>query len=153
MSLAIVTPFYSASFVETVQSDIASESPGCLDVFREGFMRLMNWGVPAKGRMLPIWALIVPTVTFGVAKYLFGTLVRGASAKLMHARFRNQHEVRGAFPKDLALIPTKQDIELTSSLISTIAADVVFYPCETIVHRLHLQVIFIWSIAYIIIYL
>ncbi|CAH0562117.1 unnamed protein product [Brassicogethes aeneus] len=139
VSLAIVTPFYSASFVETVQSEIASESPGCLDVFREGFMRLLNWGAPAKGRMLPIWALIVPTVTLGVAKYLFGMAIKGAAGKLLHARFRNRHEEQGAFPKDLGQVPTKQDVELTSSIVAAIITDIVFFPCETVVHRLHLQ--------------
>jgi solute carrier family 25 protein 46 len=39
VSLGIVLPFYSASLVETVQSDIASEKPGILDVFREGSAR------------------------------------------------------------------------------------------------------------------
>jgi hypothetical protein len=39
ISLGIVLPFYSASLVETVQSDIASEKPGILDVFREGSAR------------------------------------------------------------------------------------------------------------------
>jgi solute carrier family 25, member 46 len=33
LSFAVVTPFYAASLVETVQSDIASEKPGMLDVF------------------------------------------------------------------------------------------------------------------------
>lgn len=32
-----------------------------------------------------------------------------------------------------------QDIELQSTLISMCAADIVFYPLETVVHRLHLQ--------------
>lgn len=71
LSIAIVTPFYSASFVETVQSDIASDKPGILDVFKEGTVRLLSWGAPNKGRMLPIWAIVVPTVAFGISKYLF----------------------------------------------------------------------------------
>lgn len=140
VSLAIVTPFYSASFVETVQSEIASEKPGILDVFREGFMRLLQWGVPAKGRMLPIWALIVPTVTLGLAKYLFAMMVRGATIRLLHVRYKNKHEANGALPKDLNNSTVMQDLELTASLIATISSDIAFYPCETIVHRLHLQV-------------
>ena len=43
---AIITPFYSASLVETVQSDIASEKPGILDVFRDGLARLISWSDP-----------------------------------------------------------------------------------------------------------
>lgn len=63
-------PFYSASLVETVQSGIASEKPGLFDVFKEGACRLLAWGVPQKGRMLPVWALVVPTVGYGLCKYI-----------------------------------------------------------------------------------
>lgn len=68
--MAIITPFYSASLVETVQSDIASDKPALLDVFREGFVRILEWGTPSRGRMLPIWAIVLPTAALGVTKYL-----------------------------------------------------------------------------------
>lgn len=142
MSIAIVTPFYSASFVETVQSEIASEKPGILDVFREGFMRLLHWGAPSKGRMLPIWALIVPTVTLGLAKYLFAMLVRGATVRMLHLRYRSKYEANGALPKDPSNSALMQELEVTASLVAAITSDIVFYPTETIVHRLHLQVNF-----------
>lgn len=48
-TLAVITPFYSASLVETVQSDIASEKPGFFDVFKEGMCRLVSWSSPQKG--------------------------------------------------------------------------------------------------------
>lgn len=67
-----MVPFYAASLVETVQSDIASEKPGVFDVFREGCIRLIAFHVPQKGRMIPIWALIGPSVALGISKYVFG---------------------------------------------------------------------------------
>ncbi|RZB77533.1 solute carrier family 25 member 46-like, partial [Asbolus verrucosus] len=139
VSLAIVTPFYSASFVETVQSEIASEKPGILDVFKEGFMRLLNWNGGAKGRMLPIWVLIVPTITLGLSRYLFTMMVKGASVRLLHSRFKNRHEANGALPKDISHSVVLQDLDITASLIANIASDVAFFPCETIIHRLYLQ--------------
>lgn len=72
ISLAAVMPFYAASLVETVQSDIASEKPGVFDVFKEGASRLLAWSAPQKGRMLPVWSLVGPSVSFGLSKYLFG---------------------------------------------------------------------------------
>lgn len=141
MSLAIVTPFYSASFVETVQSEIASEKPGVLDVFREGFIRLLSWNDGPKGRLIPIWALVLPTVTLGLAKYLFSLMIKSATSKLLQAKVKYEHETAGALPRYSSEI---QDINLTSSIISLIASDIVFYPCETIVHRLHLQVILLF---------
>lgn len=70
ISIAIITPFYSASLVETVQSDIASDKPALFDVFREGFVRVLDWGTPSRGRMLPIWAIVLPTTALGISKYL-----------------------------------------------------------------------------------
>lgn len=90
--MAIITPFYSASLVETVQSDIASEKPGVLDVFREGAIRLVHWGLPQRGRLLPIWALIIPTVALGLARHLFYITVRGGMTKIMQAR--EQQEIK-----------------------------------------------------------
>lgn len=72
VSIALVVPFYAASLVETVQSDIASEKPGIFDVFREGGNRLLAFHTPQKGRMIPIWALIGPSVAVGISKYIVG---------------------------------------------------------------------------------
>lgn len=48
--LVVAAPFQAASLVETVQSDIASESPGFLDVLREGCYRLTCWTCPQSGK-------------------------------------------------------------------------------------------------------
>lgn len=141
VSLAVITPFYSASLVETVQSDIASEKPGILDVFKEGFMRLLNWSGGPKGRMLPIWALVLPTVTLGICRYFFSTIVKSSSFHIIHYTHQQEQESKGALPKDPANALILREIELTSSLIAIVSSDIVFYPFETILHRLHLQVI------------
>lgn len=140
VSLAVITPFYSASLVETVQSDIASEKPGILDVFKEGFMRLLNWNGGPKGRMLPVWVLVLPTVTLGICRYFFSTIVKGSASRLIHINHQYQQEQLGALPRDPANTLLIREIELTASLISIISSDIVFYPFETILHRLHLQV-------------
>jgi len=49
-SLSIVTPFYSACLVETVQSNVASEKTVFYDVFKEGLIRLLRWNCPQKGK-------------------------------------------------------------------------------------------------------
>lgn len=137
ISIGIVAPFYSASLVETVQSEIASERPGILDVFRDGGIRLLEVG--SKGRIIPIYALLVPHITYGIVKYLFGLVVKGVATRIMIVRDRNLQEKQGAFSKEIISESTMQDIELHSTLISMCAAEVLFYPLETIVHRLHLQ--------------
>lgn len=137
VSLGIVTPFYSASLVETVQSEIASESPGILDVFRDGALRLVE--ISNKGRLIPIYALLPPTVAYGVTKYLFTLIVRGVTSRIMHIRHKHRQEYMGAYSRDLLSETLVQDIELQSISISMCAADVLFYPLETVIHRLHLQ--------------
>ncbi|KAG5859803.1 hypothetical protein JTB14_034395 [Gonioctena quinquepunctata] len=139
VSLAVVTPFYSASFVETVQSEIASEKPGILDVFKEGAMRLLHWGSPSNGRMLPVWALIVPTVALGLARYLLSMMVKGVTSRILLARTHMKYEESGALPKDPNNTAAVQNIELVSSTFATVLSDIVLYPCETVIHRIHLQ--------------
>ncbi|KAG6796650.1 solute carrier family 25 member 46 [Apis mellifera caucasica] len=137
VSIGLVTPFYSASLVETVQSEIASESPGILDVFRDGAIRLVE--VSNKGRLIPIYSLLPPTVAYGVSKYLFTLAVQGVTSRIMHIRQKQSQELRGAYSRDLLSETVAQDIELQSSLISTFMAEALFYPWETVIHRLHLQ--------------
>lgn len=76
--------------VETVQSEIASERPGILDVFRDGAIRLLEVGT--KGRLIPIYALLAPHITYGVAKYLFGLIVRSVVSRAMWMRERQSQE-------------------------------------------------------------
>lgn len=140
VSLAIITPFYSASLVETVQSDIASEKPGMLDVFKEGLMRIINCCGGSKGRMLPLWSLVLPTVGLGICRYIFSIAVRSCADNCIQARIYKNATSTGAIPRDSNNEVALQEIEMTASLIGTIGADVVFYPFETILHRLHLQV-------------
>lgn len=77
LSVAIITPFYSASLVETVQSEVASETAGFFDVFREGFWRLLSW--PSTGRLVPLHVLIIPTVAHGILSYLIYTGIKSVS--------------------------------------------------------------------------
>lgn len=92
VSIGLTTPFYSASLVETVQSEIASESPGILDVFRDGAIRLVE--VSNKGRLIPIYSLLPPTIACGVTKYLFTLTVHGVTNRIMQIRQKQSQESR-----------------------------------------------------------
>lgn len=137
VSIGLITPFYSASLVETVQSEITSESPGIFVFFRDGAIRLVE--VSNKGRLIPIYSLVIPTVVYEVSKYLFTLAVQGIISRIMHIRQKHSQELRGAYSRDLLSETVIQDIELQSTLISTFMAEALFYPWETIIHRLHLQ--------------
>ncbi|XP_016942453.2 mitochondrial outer membrane protein SLC25A46 [Drosophila suzukii] len=138
ISIGLVVPFHAASLVETVQSDIASEKPGLFDVFREGSLRLFYWSSPQKGRMLPAWALIGPSVSFGITKYLFNLVIRGVSSRIMRRRITtNSQDSQGGKFQDNTL--EHQNAEIYASLIAILTTEVIFFPLETIMHRLQLQ--------------
>ncbi|CAH0687721.1 unnamed protein product [Spodoptera exigua] len=141
VSLAVITPFYSASLVETVQSDIASDKPAILDVFREGFMRILEWGTPSRGRMLPIWAIVFPTVSLGITKYIAHITFKKITEKVLRFQQRHRHELSDSYNVNYnkSSNPLIEDISLKANIISFIAMEIIFYPVETIIHRLHIQ--------------
>ncbi|XP_028030717.1 solute carrier family 25 member 46-A-like [Bombyx mandarina] len=140
LSLALITPFYSASLVETVQSDIASDKPALFDVFREGFVRILEWGTPSKGRMLPIWAIVLPTVALGVSKYISHITLRSITARILRFQQRHRHELSDSYNYSKNVQnPLIEDINLKANIFSFITMEILFYPVETIIHRLHIQ--------------
>ena len=137
VSQAIVVPFFSASLVESVQSDIASEKPGILDFLKEGVLRL---GPQSGSRTLPMWQLIPPSVIHSMAHYIISTIVKAVSGKIMKSRQRALQEQQGAISKPKGAPPgIAQYREQVSGIIGFFAADVMLYPIETVLHRLHLQ--------------
>ncbi|KAK8747544.1 hypothetical protein OTU49_016443 [Cherax quadricarinatus] len=137
-ALALITPFYSASLVETVQSEIASEKPGVLDVFKEGLTRLLSFTQPQTGRMLPVWLLIVPTVAHGILQYLIGNAVSTITSQILRRYHRQDQQKQGAVSKDSGSF-LDASVRLQSTFIGHLASDVLLYPLETILHRLHMQ--------------
>ncbi|KAL4717230.1 hypothetical protein ACJJTC_017117 [Scirpophaga incertulas] len=142
VSIAVVTPFYSASLVETVQSDIASDKPALFDVFREGFVRILEWGTPSRGRMLPIWAIVLPTAALGVSKYLTHLLIKCMTINVLRFQQRNKHELNDHYHlanQNNTQNPLIEDIKMKANIFAFITMEIIFYPVETIIHRLHIQ--------------
>ncbi|KAB7494495.1 Solute carrier family 25 member 46 [Armadillidium nasatum] len=136
-ALALITPFYSASLVETVQSEVTSERPGIFDVFKEGLYRLLSFTQPQTGRMLPVWLLIVPTVAHGILQYIIGNIVSTATTQILRSLQRKCQKRQGALLRDPSL--SDASIRLQASFIGHCVADAILFPLETILHRLHLQ--------------
>ncbi|TRY69383.1 hypothetical protein TCAL_07204 [Tigriopus californicus] len=140
VALAVLTPFYSASLVESVQSEIASERPGVLDVFKEGLARLFNYAAPHSSRMLPVWILIPSTVVHGLCHYVLFMIGRGLTLAACQRHHKRVQMSKGAIAKEPAApTVTTHYHEQVSVLLGHLAADVVLFPVETILHRLHLQ--------------
>ncbi|CAG0915841.1 unnamed protein product [Notodromas monacha] len=148
--LVAAAPFQAASLVETVQSDIASELPGFLDVLIEGAYRLTCWNFPQSGRLLPIWAVVPASVVEGVARYsltelLFRMLSFGD--ELLHPKkyFQEKRwdsqgvEVEPSVAERISW--ATKDLHNTSvfRLWAAFLAHVLTYPLETVLNRLLLQ--------------
>ncbi|KAG0423604.1 hypothetical protein HPB47_000643 [Ixodes persulcatus] len=130
------------SLVEVVQCDVASEKPGVLDCLREGLGRMCRWGAPSRGRMLPFWKLVGPTVAHGVLHHLLSSLVRSVATWLLELRSRQQRrhigDRMGAIPRTVELSENYFH-DLLAAFAGNLVADVVLFPLETVVHRLYLQ--------------
>jgi len=155
----MIAPFYSASLVETVQSEVASETSGLLDVFREGLWRLLT--PPSTGRLVPLYVLIIPTVAHGLLSYLICRGIKSVSLSAIRRARENKERsqvrvssttlniqlvfqyasekiytcdfvLQGALSKDGGF---SFHTEMTASLIGHMVADCLLYPLECVLHR------------------
>lgn len=133
LTAVVALPFYCASLIETVQSDIVRDdaSSGLLDCVREGLTRLLGVGAPHSRRLLPLTSLLLPAALHAVLRYAIAASVQRA-ALWLHQRGRKQ---RGDPNNPLdAYFP-----ELAAAWAGSLVADIVLFPLETALHRLGLQ--------------
>ncbi|KAM9440748.1 mitochondrial outer membrane protein SLC25A46 [Clarias gariepinus] len=137
----VALPFYSASLIETVQSEIIRDNPGILDCVKEGVGRILGLGVPHSKRLLPLWTLVFPTVLHGVLHYIISSSVQKLVLYVLRRRgAANTSPKRTEFGTE-----TVQNMldayfpELIASFVANLCADVLLFPLETVLHRLHVQ--------------
>jgi solute carrier family 25 protein 46 len=142
ISYVIVTPFFAASLVETVQSEIACESPGVFDCIVEGIGRLVSFTSAQPTRLLPIWKLLLPTVVYGLSHYIIASLAKYRVSVTMKNDLRHITgrgiEEDGERADDRTIYETYYP-ELVATFTGNLLADTLLYPLETIIHRLYLQ--------------
>ncbi|XP_029427717.1 solute carrier family 25 member 46 [Rhinatrema bivittatum] len=137
VTYVIATPFYSASLIETVQSEIIRDNPGILDCIKEGMGRVMGMGVPHSKRLLPLLVLTFPTVLHGVLHYIISSVVQKIILFILKKK-----NVTGFLTENSGEVQSTLDAyfpELIASFAGSLCADVVLYPLETVMHRLHIQ--------------
>ncbi|XP_064608694.1 mitochondrial outer membrane protein SLC25A46-like [Liolophura sinensis] len=143
MAHTLTTPFYASSFVETVQSDIASERPGVFDCLKEGVTRVMGWGLPQSTRLLPVYKLILPVLGYKLSHYVISSIAQYTvmSAVKVEQRERQSSQEHLA---EASRIPSRSMYdkyfpELLAAFTGNFLADVMLYPLETVMHRLFIQ--------------
>ncbi|KAK7115532.1 mitochondrial outer membrane protein SLC25A46-like [Littorina saxatilis] len=138
LGYVITTPFYTASLIETVQSDIASEKPGVLDTLREGVSRVAGWGAPQSGRLIPVWQLVGPTVGLRLSHYFISAIANYTVISSKRSEQQERRDLPGEGNHQLT--PYEQYFpELLATFTGQLLADFVLYPLETVVHRLYIQ--------------
>ncbi|KAM9734450.1 LOW QUALITY PROTEIN: mitochondrial outer membrane protein SLC25A46 [Menidia menidia] len=133
LTAVVALPFYCASLVETVQSEIVRDeaSSGLLDCVREGVGRLLGVGAPHSRRLLPLAALLLPAALHAVLRYALAAAVQ--RAWLWGAGRRRGGAAEPRDPLDAALP------ELAAGWAGALAAEAALFPLETALHRLALQ--------------
>ncbi|XP_031177015.1 solute carrier family 25 member 46 [Sander lucioperca] len=133
LTAVVALPFYCASLIETVQSEIVRDeaSSGLLDCVREGLTRVLGVGAPHSRRLLPLSALLLPAALHAILRYAIASSVQRA-ALWLHQRGRKPR-ADPSNPLD-AYFP-----ELAAAWAGSLVADVALFPLETALHRLALQ--------------
>ncbi|XP_061590566.1 mitochondrial outer membrane protein SLC25A46 [Cololabis saira] len=133
LTAVVALPFYCASLIETVQSEIVRDeaSYGLLDCIREGVARLLGVGAPHSRRLLPLSCLLFPAALHAILRYAIASSVQRV-ALWLHQRGRKQR-AEPSNPLD-AYFP-----ELAAAWLGSLVADVALFPLETALHRLSLQ--------------
>uniref|UniRef100_A0A670J196 Solute carrier family 25 member 46 n=1 Tax=Podarcis muralis TaxID=64176 RepID=A0A670J196_PODMU len=137
LTCLIAMPFYSASLIETVQSEIIRDNPGILDCLKEGIGRAMGFGVPHSKRLLPLLALAFPTVLHGVLHYVISSIVQ--KLVLLLLKKENSPSLPAENSSSVQSMLDSYFPELIASFAASLCADVMLYPLETVLHRLHIQ--------------
>ncbi|KAK1345081.1 hypothetical protein QTO34_013786 [Cnephaeus nilssonii] len=136
LTYIVAMPFYSASLIETVQSEIIRDNTGILECVKEGIGRVIGLGVPHSKRLLPLLSLIFPTVLHGVLHYIISSIIQKI-VLLILKRKTYGHPADSTSPVQSML--DAYFPELIANFAASLCSDVILYPLETVLHRLHIQ--------------
>ncbi|GAB1301519.1 Mitochondrial outer membrane protein SLC25A46 [Apodemus speciosus] len=137
LTYMVAMPFYSASLIETVQSEIIRDNTGILECVKEGIGRVIGLGVPHSKRLLPLFSLIFPTVLHGVLHYIISSIIQKIVLLILKRKTYNGHLAESTSPMQNML--DAYFPELIANFAASLCSDVILYPLETVLHRLHIQ--------------
>ncbi|XP_032332374.1 solute carrier family 25 member 46 isoform X1 [Camelus ferus] len=137
LTYIVAMPFYSASLIETVQSEIIRDNAGILECVKEGIGRVIGMGVPHSKRLLPLLSLVFPTVLHGVLHYIISSIIQKIVLLVLKRKAYNSHLAESTSPVQSML--DAYFPELIANFAASLCSDVILYPLETVLHRLHIQ--------------
>jgi len=143
LALAVATPLAAAALTDSVRCGGGDEA-WPWDLLRDCGARLLSWGLPRPGRLLPLYLLVVPWVGYGLLRYVVcsaaSTLTHSAIARRRRQRLELER-LRGAVARQTPLEASYRvaSDRMTATLVGGAVSDVLLFPLETVVHRLQLQ--------------
>ncbi|KAF3828391.1 hypothetical protein GH733_005088 [Mirounga leonina] len=137
LTYMVAMPFYSASLIETVQSEIIRDNTGILECVKEGIGRVIGLGVPHSKRLLPLLSLIFPTVLHGVLHYIISSVIQKFVLLILKRKTYSSRLAESTSPVQSML--DAYFPELIANFAASLCSDVILYPLETVLHRLHIQ--------------
>jgi len=130
----IILPLQSTCIIDSVQSLSLDQSRYMFTFFKDAFHRLVGWYVSrGHGRLLPLHQLILPSVVYGLTNYAVKGLINRILVRSNTSRYKIDDKIDEKNMKKIYYA------ELMSNLLSSLITDILTYPLETVVLRLHLQ--------------
>ncbi|MEJ1286332.1 hypothetical protein NN561_017339 [Cricetulus griseus] len=119
------------------QSEIIRDNTGILECIKEGIGRVIGLGVPHSKRLLPLLSLIFPTVLHGALHYIISSIIQKIVLLILKRKTCNSHLAESTSPMQSML--DAYFPELIANFAASLCSDVILYPLETVLHRLHIQ--------------
>jgi len=144
MASALTTPIYSAALYESVQSGIAKENLGLMDLLKETWNRITGYKYNYRTRLIPFWSLILPTsvyfmsihfLSYGLEK-IFRILIPFVINLLKEKSTRRFVYESDEIEEQIVEKPFQDELAQYAGQICSILA---LYPIETILNRLIVQ--------------
>lgn len=98
---------------------------------------MMGLGVPHSKRLLPLLSLIFPTVLHGVLHYIISSAIQKFVLLILKRKTYSSHLAESTSPVQSML--DAYFPELIANFAASLCSDVILYPLETVLHRLHIQ--------------
>eukprot|EP00794_Sanderia_malayensis_P009564 gene9564-10552_t len=147
IGILVTLPFFSANLVDSIQSHQIEDSRPLVLFFKDVFYRMAGWYTAPRGhgRLLPMYSLIAPTLLHGMLRFAIKTIIGSLIMRLGQPR-------TGASTSSSSKRTSRNDAEdfvvntgkiyytqLLAGFVSSLLTELLLYPLETVVIRLHIQ--------------
>jgi len=134
ISLLLTLPLYSAALSDTIQTLAMDTQRSIFGFIKDAALRVTgNYMTRGYGRLLPFYSLIVPSILYGVLRFSIKSFLSFFLVKLYNNKYKIDKETNNK------RIQKVYYTELMSNLLSSLFTEILIFPFETVIIRLHVQ--------------